>query len=121
MNKYDGDAVRILQLAVLSALVDGQASAEEIDAIAAGVSKYCEMERENAKTLATQMINRYVSLKLSSDPISIIRHGKNAMRRLSGRNRRIAMDIATQVAAATPGGEASELKFLRQLAHIARA
>lgn len=121
MSKYDGDAVRIIQLAVLSALVDGQASAEEIDTIAVGMSKYCGMEAENAKTLATKMISRYVSQKLSTDPIAIIRHGKNAMQRLSGRNRRIAMDIATQVAAATPGGEAKEAKFLRGLVQIARS
>lgn len=121
MSKYDNDAVRVIQLAVLSALVDGQASAEEIEAIAAGVAKHYAIDAATVKTLATKMINRYVSKKLTSDPIAVLRHGKNAMRRLSGRNRRIAIDIATQVAAASPGGEANEAKFLRGLVQVARA
>lgn len=121
MSKYDNDAVRVIQLAVLSALVDGQASAEEIEAIADGVSNHFAIERTAVKTLAGKMVERYVSKKLTSNPISVLRHGKNAMRRLSGRNRQIAVGVAKQVAAASPGGEAHEAKFLRELVRVARA
>ncbi len=121
MKKYDPDVVRMIQLAVLSALVDGEASAAELDALAAGVAEHCEIEAADARALAGKMVERYTSQKLGSDPVALVRHGKNAMRRLSGRQRRAAIGIATQVAAASPGGEASEARFLRQIEQVARA
>ncbi len=121
MSKQDSDTVRVIQLAVLSALVDGQASSEEIEAIATGVSEHCEIEPAQAKALATKMIERYVSQELARNPVAIVRHGKNAMRRLSGLQRRVAIRIAKRVAAASPGGEEREARLLRQLEQLARA
>ena len=121
MSKYESDTVRIIQLATLSALVDGQASDAEIDVLVTATSERCAIEADDARALATKMIERYASKQLAADPVSLVRHGKNAMRRLSGRQRKLALEIATQVAAASPGGEAAETKFLRQLERVARA
>jgi tellurite resistance protein len=120
MSRINSDTVRVIQLGVLSALVDGQASPEELDALAAGVAEHCAIPAAEAQALAGKMLERYVSKQLGSDPVAIVRHGQSAMRRLSGRQRRAAIRIATQVAAASPGGEASEATFLREIERMAR-
>ena len=120
MSKYESDTVRIIQLATLSALVDGEASKAEIEALVAATTERCEIEASDVETLATKMLDRYASKQLARDPVSLVRHGKNAMRRLSGRKQKLALEIATLVAAASPGGDAAETKFLRQLERVAR-
>lgn len=121
MTKYNNDVIRIIQLTVLSALVDGSASPEEVDVIAAGAAEYFQVEVQAAKSLASKMVASHTNKKLLSNPVAVIQKAKNAMRRLSGRHRKIALAIATKVAAATPGGEASETRFLRQIEQMAKA
>lgn len=121
MIKYDSDTVPMIQLAVLSALVDGEASAAELDAIAAGIPEHCNIEAAQVKELATKMLASYTTKKLARDPVAIVMHGKQAMMQLSGRQRQNAIKLAARVAAASPGGEANEASFLRKLKQIAHA
>lgn len=121
MSKYNSDTVRVIQLGVLSALVDGEASPAELDALASGVAEISEISAADARVLAGKMLERYTSQQLARDPVALVSHGQSAMRHLSGRQRHAAIRIATKVAAASAGGEAGEAKFLREIARLARA
>ena len=102
------------------ALANGPAR-EELEAISTTLPEYCDVDAAQVKALATKMLERYKSQGLASDPVAIVIQGKHAMMRLSGRQRRNAIKLAARVAAASPGGEASEASFLRQIEQIARA
>lgn len=112
-----GDTVRILQLAALSAVVDGQASEQEINAISSLVAEKCDKEEADIKHMAESMIAYYSKDK---SPVLCVRRGRNAMSRLSGRNKKLAIDISKQVAEASDGVNEAEANFLKQLASFAK-
>lgn len=111
------DTVRILQLAALSSVVDGQASEQEINTISSLVAEKCDKNEATIKDMAEKMITYYSKDK---SPVSCVRLGRNAMSRLSGRNKKLAMDISKQVAKASDGVNEAEANFLKQLASFAK-
>lgn len=110
-----GDTVRILQLAALSSVIDGQATEQEVSMMATLVAKKCDQDATHMRAMAEHMVTFYGK---NSNPIFYVRQGKKALNRLSGRNKKLAMDISKQVAEASDGVNDAEANFLKQLAAL---
>lgn len=113
--------VHLTQLAVLTSLVDGEASPEELETIAKAVSEKHEATREEIKALAERMVARYTAEGLARKPVQLVRRGQQSLRILSGPLRRDALRIARQVASATGGTDEGEATFLEELARSVHA
>ena len=114
------DVVNVTQLAVLASLVDGQASQQEIDTIAKSVSERFDISEADIKTLAEKLVATHTKKNLNRHPVAIVRLGVRSLQNLTGRNKRIAMQIAKDVAEASDGVDANEAMFLQELASFAK-
>ena len=112
--KQDPAVVRTTQLAALAAIVDGEATAAEIDTIGTEVAQAFDVSAEDIKTLATKLVESHKSKNVAGRPITAARHGGRALKALSGRNKWRAIQIANKVIA-QGGTDANESSFINEL------
>lgn len=115
------DVINVIQLASLASIVDGHASEQEIEVIAASVAETFELDKDEVKAFTSKLINGYNAENLVKQPVAIVRRGQRAMVKLNGRRRYDAIRIARLVAEATEGVDPSEADFLDQLAQFTQA
>lgn len=119
MAKPDPSVVRVVQLSTLAAIVDGEATAGEIETIGTEVSQAFDVSAEDVKNLATKLVESHKSKNVAGRPVTAARHGQRALKPLSGRNKKLAIQIANKVIA-QGGTDANESSFIKELGLVTR-
>ncbi|MEZ4706314.1 MAG: hypothetical protein R3A44_03870 [Caldilineaceae bacterium] len=107
--------VRVTTLSVLTSLVDGQATSDELDIMSREISSVFGVAEGEVRGFAQKLIDVYQKKNIAANPVALVKQGQSALGSLSGRNRAKTMEIARKVAS-SGGLEVSESTFLDNLA-----
>lgn len=106
-----------IQLAVVAALVDGQASEEEINTI---VTEVCNRSRENTdevRKLTESLVKTYQAKEVGSSPLAALKFAVKALQGLAKRDALAALAIAQSVLECG-GRTAEEDSFIYRLSQL---
>lgn len=106
-----------IQLATVAALVDGQASEDEINTIVSEVSKKFKENAEEVRELTQRLVNVYQAKEVGSNPLAALKFAVKALQGLSKRDSLAALAIAQSVLA-SGGRTAEEDSFIYRLSQL---
>lgn len=106
-----------IQLATVAALVDGQASEDEINTIVGEVSQKCKENEDEVRELTQKLVNVYQAKEVGSSPFTALKFAVKALQGLSKRDSLAALGIA-QAVLACGGRTAEEDSFIYRLSQM---
>jgi uncharacterized tellurite resistance protein B-like protein len=117
---YQASAVYVIQLAVIAALIDGQASEIEMKNLVELVSERFRMPPEEVSRLANEMLVIFQKHDIGKNPTNALRFATKALENMIGLHRKLAFDISEQVII-RGGIDEMEKGFLAQLKNFVKA
>ena len=108
------NALLTTQLAVIAALVDGEASQTEIDTIIQKVSEYYRENADEVRRATTSLIDYYQNRDISASPSIALHFSLKSLSNLSLLARSTAFKIAEEVIE-SGGKDTAEIGFLARL------
>ena len=107
-------ALYTVQLAVIAALVDGEASQPERDAITQKVSEHFRVDADEVSRVATLLIEQYQERNINSSPSVALHFALKSLSNLPLFDRPTAFRIAEEVIE-SGGKDQTEIGFLARL------
>lgn len=115
------DVTRTVMLGVLTSIIDGATDEAEQKALVSGVVSAYGVPQTDVELLVQRLTSSYLKEGLNKKPVTVVRRGASAMRRLSGRSRWQALNVCKQVAGASGGVDDGETLFIEELVDVIKS